>query len=467
MEVAKVELSPKHPARISYGHAQRNTHKGEDVWHAVLHPRPDSGALPPAGFGIFDGHGGRQAAEACSAGIVDRLLASADPQDSEAIEEAFWDTDISLGLQGVVAGSTASVLLVKEDEETGRLLCTLAWVGDSTAVCVDMMSPKAAEPMLSATTAHLPSLASEVERMETQWAVRKKVYASFDWGAEMSCLVERAISRASSGAAEAAMASTAAGAPTPGADEAAAERISATRIQARARQRSASKMLRARVKALEQVRAAMQSVAAPAASPDAEAPIVDGKGGLPHEAAASMLRVLVRGALMNELAQREAVGPTARLSSRLARQQTFVDKRFDGRGPLTVQASFGAEEAAPNKSLADTMMTRSIGDWDAARACVPQPELTPFKVEPGEFVRVVIASDGLWDFCTPEKASRVARRAAIAQAAASSLVSLAWTKSHQKFERLKDDTTVLVVDLDLSPPAEGPKKAANGCCALQ
>ena len=54
--------------------------------------------------------------------------------------------------------------------------------------------------------------------------------------------------------------------------------------------------------------------------------------------------------------------------------------------------------------------------------------------------------------CTCEKAAKVARRAPSAREAASRLAELAWTVSHQRFERLKDDTTVLVVDLDLAPP---------------
>ena len=52
------------------------------------------------------------------------------------------------------------------------------------------------------------------------------------------------------------------------------------------------------------------------------------------------------------------------------------------------------------RQLSDTMMTRSIGDWDASRACIPEPECMPFEVATGDHVRVVLASDG----CAPAMA---------------------------------------------------------------
>ena len=97
----------------------------------------------------------------------------------------------------------------------------------------------------------------------------------------------------------------------------------------------------------------------------------------------------------------------------------------------------------------------------------PHPELLRFEVPPGGFERVVLASDGLWDFCTAQQAARVARGARSAQAAAHLLAELAWNVSHAKLDRLKDDTTVLVVDLDLSPPGEKSEKGgADGCCVV-
>ena len=128
----------------------------------------------------------------------------------------------------------------------------------------------------------------------------------------------------------------------------------------------------------------------------------------------------------------------------------MVAQRFKGHGPMTVQARGQADDASG--LVSDTMMTRSIGDWDASRACVPQPECRAFRVERGGWRRVVLASDGLWDVVSREKVAKVAWRAKSANDAAASLAELAWTVSHQRFERLKDDTTVLVVDLDLAPP---------------
>ena len=65
-----------------------------------------------------------------------------------------------------------------------------------------------------------------------------------------------------------------------------------------------------------------------------------------------------------------------------------------------------------------------------------------FCVVAGEHKRVIIASDGLWDFCSRSRAAKVARRARTPSDAAYRLAQLAWTASHQRLDRLKDDTTV-------------------------
>lgn len=121
---------------------------------------------------------------------------------------------------------------------------------------------------------------------------------------------------------------------------------------------------------------------------------------------------------------------------------------------------------APVMALADTMMTRSIGDWDSSRQCIPEPQLMHFTVKRGEHMRVVIASDGVWDFFTSAKAAVLARRCKKPIDAAYKLVERSNQRSHQKLGMLKDDTTCVVVDLDLSEPGT-TTQGAGGCCAVQ
>ena len=119
-----------------------------------------------------------------------------------------------------------------------------------------------------------------------------------------------------------------------------------------------------------------------------------------------------------------------------------------------------------------TCVTRSIGDWDGSRAMIPQPELRRFEVSGEEHVRVVLCSDGVWDFVTVEEAAAVARRARTCDDATRLIVQKAYNRSMRKLERLKDDTTCVVVDLNPSgrpfgkPDLGGGGAGDGGCCAL-
>ena len=80
--------------------------------------------------------------------------------------------------------------------------------------------------------------------------------------------------------------------------------------------------------------------------------------------------------------------------------------------------------------------------------------------------RVIIASDGLWDFCTPELAAAIVRRAPTAKKAAREMVRLAELRSKAKFNEIKDDTTCVIIDLNPSGlPFAAPIRTA-GCCML-
>ena len=119
------------------------------------------------------------------------------------------------------------------------------------------------------------------------------------------------------------------------------------------------------------------------------------------------------------------------------------------------------ENEAHTLAPVSTCVTRSIGDWDGSRALVPEPELMAFKVAPHEFVRVVIASDGLWDFVSHVEAAKVVRKSYSSTRAAERLVQLACNRSLSSRGRLKDDTTVIVVDLNPSSHSSWPALATK------
>ena len=183
------------------------------------------------------------------------------------------------------------------------------------------------------------------------------------------------------------------------------------------------------------------------------------------------------------------VAPPTRSSSH-AHQNTFIQKRRpslpsapevlkartshklvdDGYSIATGPPSQTSPPRKSHESEVSTCVTRSIGDWDGSRAMTPQPDLERFEVLPTQHMRVVLASDGMWDFITRPEAGKVARKAASPQAAATALVRLASNRSKAQLNRLKDDTTVVVVDLNPSQlkVTTRPEDAA-GCaiCSVQ
>lgn len=142
------------------------------------------------------------------------------------------------------------------------------------------------------------------------------------------------------------------------------------------------------------------------------------------------------------------------------RRSTNIGHRFGAsRGPLVLKASLGQGDV-------NTRVTRSIGDWDAARSCIPEPELHRFTLARGTHSRLLLASDGLWDLLTPAHACRLVRGASTAQSAADLLLAVAERLSNQRFGRLKDDTTVLVVDVDLRGEEVRRAAAKKGSCCI-
>ena len=116
--------------------------KGQDR-HAALE------VIGVSAFGVYDGHGGTECAEALKEALLPRLLAEGFPADAD-IANAFWTIDEEAGAkmaqQDCHAGSTCTVLIVgtpeakRDSRRLSRrssapvrrdLRCKLAWVRDA------------------------------------------------------------------------------------------------------------------------------------------------------------------------------------------------------------------------------------------------------------------------------------------------------------------------------------------------
>ncbi|XP_024393344.1 probable protein phosphatase 2C 5 isoform X1 [Physcomitrium patens] len=97
-------------------------------------------------------------------------------------------------------------------------------------------------------------------------------------------------------------------------------------------------------------------------------------------------------------------------------------------------------------------LSRTIGDVDAGEHIVPVPHVKQIKLSPGGG-RLIIASDGVWDALTSEKAAKVCRGEKHPEVAAKNIV-----KEVIKVQGLRDDTTCLVVDI--VPPGRASRSFA-------
>ena len=154
---------PAPNSMAEYGSCQLEA-KGEDTLSVC---KVDGAAA----FGVFDGHGGRQSSRFCAEQLLQDLLASGFPT-REALVDAFWRADESLGRCGVTDGTTATVLVVQRPTGSDEgCECILGWVGDSRALCVDISAGRLA----LATRNHSPKMAEEVASLQRMAAVRTLV----------------------------------------------------------------------------------------------------------------------------------------------------------------------------------------------------------------------------------------------------------------------------------------------------
>ena len=168
------------PDIICAGLAQKSTSKAEDVCAVTITNDWSIAA-------VFDGHGGKIAAERCKNELVPTLLEKARSDWSTidaAIADACWEIDESMGMEGIDDGTTATVGLF--EQKKGKLEGLIAWIGDSTALRVDMTAKTEAGVLVpgSTTADHVPSNKSEVHRLQLQWVVRQQIEQERERAAE-------------------------------------------------------------------------------------------------------------------------------------------------------------------------------------------------------------------------------------------------------------------------------------------
>ena len=482
---------------LSCGSAQLYK-KGEDTLY-VDASDPDSSL-----FAVFDGHGGPQAAVLCRNLLCPSILASARPISTESVEKAFWSADATLSEQGQFAGTTATVLCV-DRTAGGGFSCLLSWVGDSTAIVIDMLAPHATNSVVrsASTTDHTASNASESRRLCVEALVRDS----------LELLMDDPLAPPSMTQVEAAWAAALPGEPPLSADAAGVltreltrgarlERLEADRIAAHV-----AKSLQAPAAAAD---AAATGPTAPAAVETMKVEREDGVdlGTVPSGCCTMMnLAGLCAAATVddgggdaaptvfsnndNDNVIDDNVIDTERGGAACAAVQPALPRRTRAPSQLECRKNSNGErgskpalttyhrfnEQSPAQRGTSLMMTRSIGDWDAARALTPHPQSLRFAVRgagaadgdgggaaaPPQRWAVVLASDGLWDHVPHDRCAAVVRAAVDPQGAADALVKLA------KVGRAtpKDDTSVIVVDLNPAAlPPQTPRCGGRGSCVV-
>ena len=406
---------------VTVGKAQRNL-KEEDVF--CEHTREEAAR---GCYGVFDSHGGPEAATISDQELPPHLLSLTTDAvcghqafPLEGIRDAFWEMDHQLGARGCYSGTTASLLLVASND-AASLCCKLAWVGDSTACMVNMAGPDA-EPVC-ATADHKPQNVQEVERCKVEWEIREQIH---------ELRAKREASEQSNAPADDDSFRLLFG---KGVGESSASQFFSSRESFYANRKAPSR---------EEVREALQE---------------SGKD-LTDDQVRTLVLALSREKRIEAPEKRRSITS----QTPLKRSNTSVLNRINVQDPSDVYGPLVLAGGELNQ--VSTCVTRSIGDWDGSRAMIPEPEVLTFEVAQGEHARVILCSDGVWDVLSLKDACQCARAAPTASSAADRIVQKAYTRSMQKFERLKDDTSCVVVDLNPSLlPFEKPP-GAGGCCAL-
>ena len=123
------------------------------------------------------------------------------------------------------------------------------------------------------------------------------------------------------------------------------------------------------------------------------------------------------------------------------RRRSFIAQRISDNGKQ--KGPWCLFSGASGCSLA---VTRSLGDSDAARCCISEPEIIRRKIPAGTAERIVICSDGVWDVMTSADVAERARSGSNPAAAAKKVALIAKERRSRGFFG-RDDITVMVVDV--------------------
>lgn len=144
------------------------------------------------------------------------------------------------------------------------------------------------------------------------------------------------------------------------------------------------------------------------------------------------------------------------LKHRIRRENSFLGNRAtpegDGNGP---EAIFGRFNVSIN-------MTRTIGDKYGPRCCIAVPEVTLAVVSFRDRVRLVIASDGVWDVLSEKNIQPVVLSDSDLSDAAEQICTAA-RDTRQTLGLRMDDISAIVVEI--SPEAE-PSTLQRCRCTL-
>lgn len=470
---------PTLPLPISVGSANKPSDKDEDT-HAT-HTR---GAV--SAFGVWDGHGGKGCSAACAdaeSGMLSKLTENGRLPTESEVADVFWQLDATVGAKlakigghgraggGAHAGATAALLL-SEMQADGSLKCMLAWVGDSTMCAVDMKSGR----FMWSTSNHAASDEGEAANLRLMAKISK---ALSPLRKEKQRAAEEAMSpeerEAVQQAKEAAKAQRKADkAARKAAKEAAKAEAAEASESAEADQPELKKWGRKSMG--PSLRNVHQRPETPfdddAEDDDADAaePVFvlseeEVKGAL-DAASISLPPSLPMQVLMRALA-REALITTNIPSGAKYRRNAYVQQRVakkDSNRPWVVATA----EDPFSKHYRDLQMTRSVCDWTKSSWVLPEPAFKHFDVPLGKHVRLILASDGLWDVVEIDgQLATDVHKLDTAQGVADAMVERA-RKVYQdvrKEEKMGDDTTAMVVDLNPSRLAKAAAKSA--CCAVQ
>ena len=122
-------------------------------------------------------------------------------------------------------------------------------------------------------------------------------------------------------------------------------------------------------------------------------------------------------------------------------RNSFIAKRKTANGEEKgPEALFGMYNFSTN-------MTRSIGDRYGPRSCLAVPDISAVTIRKNEYVRIVIASDGVWDVLKNSEVKDIVLLDRSPEDAAVRIVQRAYNEREYKKLR-QDDITAIVVDVN-------------------